>query len=730
MTGVLPANVFLLAAGFSSTWMLLWSLSAAVPLALHFWARRHQKTTPWAAVHILRLVIEKQSRRLRVEQIILLVVRTLIPILLAVALARPFFTPALDTTGQTPANQRRFWAIAIDTSQSMSYEMQEGVTLLDFAKKQASEIVRNAGVNDMFVLVAMRSPPDAIVAIPTIDKQSVLAAIDSLSVSYTGMNLEAGLDLIEDLAGRASGEAFAGETVVHIYSDLGLDTWSGGPEMIERLTGFTSRLDVSIHPILSDDPVNAALVEITLPAGPLLQGTRGEIAVRIEQFGSPNDLSRNRKLQVLLDDRVVASRPVSLAAGASQTVPVSVPWENSGPQVLSARLDKDRMPIDDTRSIAIEVTDSSKILIVEQRRGSALPIEVAIESELRSEEAIESTTVSAVELSTVDLSQWDVVVLHDVASISATQARSLALAVQSGTGLVLLHGKQTIPAAWNAALERAPEFVGYKLGGVTDEGSWTIDPLDYKSPIVSPFEGYPESGLLTSSFFGCWKVTDVAATVDAALTNGQPLILSSDFGQGRVVSFLSAPEGTPQELFDETAIGASQPWNVLASWPSFLPLMQQVIDYSQGQTATRTVEVGQPIRGFASLESSLSRTIQVQRPDGDADTLTISREDRQLAQPWTYGRTDQPGTYSAKLSETQEQAFVANISLAESSLAAVDPVSLPVEEEPSRLSVAASAKTTEALPASDSIWRWLILAVVCLLCSESLLAWWFGRRVG
>lgn len=730
MTGVLSTNVYLLAAGFSSTWMLLWSLSAAVPIALHFWARRHQKTIRWASVHVLRSVIEKQSRRLRVEQIILLVIRTLIPILLAIALARPFFAPQSDATGQTPSIERRFWAIAIDTSHSMSYEMQEGITLIDLAKKQASELVRNAGDSDMFVLVAMRSPPDAIVAIPTIDKQTVLSAIDALTVSYTGVNLDASLDLVEDLAGRASGEAFAGEPNVHIYSDLGFDTWGGGPEMVERMTGFRSRFDVRVHPILSDAPVNAALVEIILPAGPLLQGAHSEISVQIEQFGSPDNREKNRKLQVLLNDRVVVSRPVSLAAAKGQTLPVSLQWESSGSHVLTVRMDGDRLPIDDARRLAIEVTESSKILIVEQRRGSALPIQVAIETELESAEAVELKTVSAVELSTIELSQCDVVVLHDVASISAAQARSLALAVQAGTGLVLLHGQHTIPTAWNAALESAPQFVGYRLDEVAEEGSWTIDPLDYQSPVVAPFEGYPESGLLTSPFFGCWKVTDVTAKIDVALNSGQPLILSSDYGQGRVVTLLSAPEGTPRGLFDEFGPGALQPWNVLASWPSFLPMMQQIVDFSQGQTSTRTVEVGQPIHGFANLESSLSRTIQVQRPDGDSDTLTVSREERQLSQPWIYGRTDQPGTYLAKLSEEEEQAFVVNVPLAESSLEAVDSNSLPVQDDPRERPSETALATQEILPASDSIWRWLVAATGCLLIGETLLAWWFGRRVG
>ena len=69
---------------------LLWStLAVAIPIAIHFWHQKQGKPLPWAATQWLTEKQQQQSRGLRLDNILLLVVRCILLILLAILLAQP-----------------------------------------------------------------------------------------------------------------------------------------------------------------------------------------------------------------------------------------------------------------------------------------------------------------------------------------------------------------------------------------------------------------------------------------------------------------------------------------------------------------------------------------------------------------------------------------------------------------------------------------------------------------
>jgi Aerotolerance regulator N-terminal len=77
----------LLAFGFGNLLMLGWLCAAAIPLIVHLWNKRKYREVSWAAVEFLLAALRRNSRRIRVEQWLLLAVRTLLVAMLVVALA-------------------------------------------------------------------------------------------------------------------------------------------------------------------------------------------------------------------------------------------------------------------------------------------------------------------------------------------------------------------------------------------------------------------------------------------------------------------------------------------------------------------------------------------------------------------------------------------------------------------------------------------------------------------
>src|SRR5438552_11762095 len=100
---------------FLAPFMLWGSLATGIPIALHFFFRSRYRTVPWAAMKFLLTSIEQTSRRLRFQELLLLVLRCVILVLLALALSRPLST-AVRGTGQGAAVDAAF---VFDTSFSM-----------------------------------------------------------------------------------------------------------------------------------------------------------------------------------------------------------------------------------------------------------------------------------------------------------------------------------------------------------------------------------------------------------------------------------------------------------------------------------------------------------------------------------------------------------------------------------------------------------------------------------
>src|SRR5690349_16230736 len=66
---------------------------ASVPIIIHLLNRRRFMRVDWAPMKYLKLTIKTNRRRLRIEQLILLAVRTLVVILIVLAVARPVLSP-------------------------------------------------------------------------------------------------------------------------------------------------------------------------------------------------------------------------------------------------------------------------------------------------------------------------------------------------------------------------------------------------------------------------------------------------------------------------------------------------------------------------------------------------------------------------------------------------------------------------------------------------------------
>src|SRR5690242_2504841 len=125
----------LFALGFANLPMLAGLGAASIPIILHLLNKRKFREERWAAMRFLLAAIRKNQRRIRLEQWLLLAVRTLLVVCVVMAMAKPFlerFIPILP-------GQRTHRVLVLDGSLSMGTKSGES-TRFEQAKDLAARL--------------------------------------------------------------------------------------------------------------------------------------------------------------------------------------------------------------------------------------------------------------------------------------------------------------------------------------------------------------------------------------------------------------------------------------------------------------------------------------------------------------------------------------------------------------------------------------------------------------
>src|SRR5262245_41208862 len=117
--------------------MLFGAAAASIPIIIHLFFRTRYRTVAWGAMKFLLASIEQTSRRVRFQELLLLLCRIAVVALLAFARARPLWS-ALNVS----AKEEVLAVLVIDTSMTMG--VREGdKTRLDLAKDAAVRVLDN-----------------------------------------------------------------------------------------------------------------------------------------------------------------------------------------------------------------------------------------------------------------------------------------------------------------------------------------------------------------------------------------------------------------------------------------------------------------------------------------------------------------------------------------------------------------------------------------------------------
>jgi hypothetical protein len=205
--------------------------------------------------------------------------------------------------------------------------------------------------------------------------------------------------------------------------------------------------------------------------------------------------------------------------------------------------------------------------------------------------------------------------------------------------------------------------------------------------------------------------------VALALGNGDPLVVESPVYQGRVVL---------------VATSADTSWTAMPVWPSYVPLVQELLAYAVGgQIQQRNVEVGQPLGAIVSTTAA-DVPLVIRGPEGRSDPVRV--ETKGDYSRWSYSDTGTSGTYTAEFGPpvSRSDRFAVNVNTVESDLTSLTPDEFRSQVWPDTPFVHQTTwelsdqrpVTTGGRPAG--LPKTLLYTVLGLLFLETFLAWRFG----
>ena len=688
--------------GFLAPLFLAAAAAIAVPVIYHMIRRSTNEKKLFSSLMFLQESPPRLTRKSRLENILLLILRCLVLLLMAAAFARPFFRKEDSALAGNKDIQRV--VILVDASASM----RRGSLWTD-AQQTAVTALKSLGPADEASLLTFGGTTHPVVTFEDWAKQSpgsravfteqqLMAQKPTWESTRLGAVLTQAADLIDQSARKESG-VVAGKRKIILVTDLqegshleGLQgfQWPKGVEVEVKVVKSSSVSNAGIHPVVSR-------AENQLAAG------QARFLI-VNASGSKEEQFKVSWFNPQSNQKVGTPADVYVAPGQSRTIVLTAPPGASN-SVSSARLEGDEEPFDNVAwSSSLEPTQV-KVLYSGPIEGGE-----ANQSLFFLQRALQSNLDPKVEVLARSAAQ----------SVSTRDLEGAAITVLTGqsgdTAAVktwLEAGHVGLLAASDAAAQSVLQaLVGdqAKIAGESEPRDfYLLRDVDFQHPVLAPFAD-PRFSDFTKIHF--WKyrrlelATNATTRVLMRFDSGDPALTELAVGKGRLYVLATTWKSADSQL-------------ALSS--KFVPLLFSLLEQS-GAVSTGPVayKVGDPVI-LPRLRTGTAAALTVKSPSG----ATTPGE-------WagTFRETTEPGMYTVLAGSTVAGRFAVNLDPSESRTSPLPveeleklgvPLKLqpvdPVSDQKKKIHLA----NTE-VEARQKLWRWAIAGALLLVIAETILA--------
>ncbi|MCA9104636.1 MAG: BatA domain-containing protein [Planctomycetales bacterium] len=573
--------------------LLAGAAAISVPIIIHLLNRRRFKEVDWAAMDFLLDAEQKNRRRVRVEHLILLLLRCLTMLLIGAMIARPFLS---SNFGAMFFDTQQFERIVVLDDSLSTRALTGNRSAFELAREQLVSMVEELSVDDkddrMTLLLASR-PNEPVAAAKPITAESVTEWVDLINeLRPTDLAIELGpaLQEVDRYVGEPRQDV---NRVVYVLSDMMERDWEATEESTEAalphqiLQGIAEKVAGCFVVDMGVGSSANLTVESIQPAEPPIEGVPTRFDVRIRNHGGSE--AKNVRVQLYVGEGLPLEDTIDvLPAFETREIgfPVTFPvrdlgdeddWEALDEQgnrldLINADIEQsvsvratvtpedptlDVIEQDSTGYYAARVVRGVPVLIVDgdpdssndQYRSETLPLRWSLAPGGDTPSGFIVDTIAYTEFDTVPLSRYQIIYLCNVDQLSPTGLEELTQWVRLGGGLVIYPGDRTRGDRFNEQFfaEAAPlsPFGLIDIQGDSERNSWaTLEIIEETHQVLRFFQGADEALIDMTKLFNYWRsrtaetptpdVTVLARLDDA---DSSVAIAERKVGRGHVISF-------------------------------------------------------------------------------------------------------------------------------------------------------------------------------------------------
>lgn len=683
---------------------LLGLAAVSLPLIFHLIRRTPKGRYSFSTLMFLTPSPPRLTRRSRIDNWLLLLLRVSALILLAAAFARPFLR-SIAQLGVADIAGRKI-AILVDTSASMQRE-----GLWTQVVQKVDEVLDDLGPGDDVALYRFAADHEVLLAFdegtalgPAQKIAQLREALQATSPGWSGSNLGDALVAVADEVdqlGSVSGTDTQTVRQIVLVSDL----QEGARIEALRTYHWPDDVDLVVRPVA---PVATTNAGIHLAAA--LEDTPGEdLRIRVN---NGRDSERDQFTLHWEDKlgRTVNAESINIYVPSGESRVVRVPLPPADPAVDRLVLMGDDHDFDNTLfRIPSQQHEWQLIYLGDDDETDETGLRYYLKR------AFPETPRKKVRL--ISHSPGDPMAaeeLHEAsmlivaAALPQEQADRLKQYLKEG-GCALIVLKDTAPAPTLA------ELLGHavSLEEVEPTDYAMFGQIDFSDPLFAPFADPRFNDFTKIHFWRYRRVTlpdDWSGKTLARFDTGDPLLLEQTIGNGRV--WVLTTGWHPKDSH-------------LSRSSKFVPLLAGMLERStDAAVVLPQYDVGDSVLLPPRRDSSVAGSVRT--PDGA--TLELAADSA------SFNETSLPGIYSLAISDVR-QRFAVNVPADESRTARMS------EDELGQRGVAPGRPVTRAemadelrqmrdveLESRQKLWRWLIAAALAILILETWLASRLARQ--
>jgi len=746
--------------------LLLWGVSAvAVPVVIHLLSKRRFKVINWAAMEFLIGAHKRNRRRIRMEHLILLLLRCLIVILISLLVAR------LLVGGDLLGGSRVEYVFVLDDSPSMgarsdggSGDGGDGESVFEKAVDLLIEYARDMSGHrggDMFTLYVMSDLERAMVEGIYFDEiEEIVDGLKELSVSDVSGEYE---EVLRDLMmNDEKDDGLSGEVVsrkVYVLSDMRKWNWEEcGGEWMKGARGMI--VDVG-----NDETANVGVASVKMEDRGSIVGVGTRFDVKVVNYSEEE--VRDVEVRFIVEDTLIMTREVGVLRGDEElVVPFVFTFYEAGVKGIRVEIElgaNNLLVVDDVCYYAVDVSEGIGVLLVdgdaseEFGESETFFLRRALEpgGEVKSGNVV--NVVDEEGFGGIDLEQYSVIVLANVYRIEDEQMKVLTRWIEKGGGLIMGLGDEIDAEVFNKQwCEGNDAVLPVRLADVVEvdgkgelEEEWAgIGEFDVNHWAMGMFTGRGSSMLKRIKFSRWWRIEEVGEgdLGEGELERMNVVARLDDEGKGSV--FVVDCGYGRGEIF-VLASSLDREWSNWVTEPGYVVMMNEMVAELGGDSGDEpNISVGEEF--IFRLDTSRYRyEAKLHRQGEDEKTVLIAREsDGEMEEGGSDGRgmifryedTRVRGIYELMLDRydgfEERELFAVNIDAGESDLSRID-----VGELSKRLgdegidivrrdSLRGGGIEGGELIGGVELWRVLVVVLVGVLFIEQIAGWAFGRRSG